>query len=217
MRVRKPSNSGGVNKFIGKFPSFRLNLILFFESILERDFLYLLEFDHFDVVSFHDQPRRIRYRFNGKIYSYTPDFYVERKNKRQLVEVKPEQKAFDKKNRIRYEAASQACAREGCEFIVATDTMIRIQPRLDNIKLLLKYQRIPIYPQHQIFCHEFFGGRREASLGQVMEFFAAQGVEKQVVYSLIRWGILSVDLMVPVDADSVATMAGGSSVERMVL
>lgn len=208
MRVRKPSNKGGVNKFIGKFPSFRLNLLLWFESILERDFLYLLEFDHFDVISFHDQPCRIHYRLNGRRYRYTPDFYVVRRQKRQIVEVKPVEKAHDKKNRTRYEAALQICEREGYEFKVVTEVEIQRQPRLDNVKLLLKYQRTPLHPEHQILAHEYFDGRTESKLAEVLSFFASKGVETQVVYALVRWGILSVDLMAPVEADSVVRLPG---------
>jgi len=217
VRVRKPSNRGGVNKFIGKFPSFRLNLLLWFESILERDFLYLLEFDHFDVVSFHDQPCRIQYRLNGKRYRYTPDFYVVRKHKRQIIEVKPLEKARDKKNRARYQAASQVCEREGYEFKVVTEVDIQKQPQLDNVKLLLKYQRTQLHPHHQILAHEFFDDRVEATLAEVMSFFVSKGVETQVVYALVRWGILSVDLMTPVEADSVVRLPEGDSGERVVL
>src|ERR1043165_2791519 len=145
MVTRRPSNRGGVKKFIGKFPSFRLNIVLWFESLLERDYLCLLEFDYLDVISFREQPGRIYYTLDGKRRRYTPDFYVERKKKRQIIEVKAEAKAQEEKYRTLFRIASIICSREGYDFEVVTETFIRIQPRLYNIKLLLRYQRIPIH------------------------------------------------------------------------
>jgi TnsA endonuclease N terminal len=211
MSFRKPSNKGGVKKYIGKFPSFRLNMVIWFESLLERDFLCLLEYDFFDVKFFKSQPCRIHYRSDGKKRRYTPDFLVIRNSKRQIIEVKPEEKALEQKNRALYRIAAQTCAKEGYEFRVVTDVEIRVEPRLDNIKLLLRYQRTLTQPQHQIYCQEFFGGRRNATLQQVMEFFEGKDVEKQVVYSLIRWGALGVDLMEPIGADSLVFLPGNHS------
>ena len=219
MGFRKPSNKGGVKKYIGKFPSFRLNKVVWFESLLERDFLCLLEFDHLDVQFFQSQSCRIYYRRDGRKRRYTPDFLVIRKSKRQIIEVKPEERALEEKNRALYRMAAQVCARDGYEFRVVTDAEIRLQPLLDNIKLLLRYQRTLIQPQHQIYCQEFFGGRREASLERVMEFFEDKDIEKQVVYSLIRWGALGIDLAEPLGADSrlflptiLSTKGGNSNV-----
>ena len=208
--VRKPSNKGGVKKFIGRFPSFRLNVTLWFESLLERDYLCLLEFDHLDVLSFREQPGRIYYTLDGKRRRYTPDFYVERKSKRQIIEVKAESKALEEKYRALFRVASLICSREGYEFKVITEKFIRVQPRLNNVKLLLRYQRVNFLPQHEIYCQEFFAARRSAGLGEVMEFFAAKGVEKPVVYSLIRWGVLGVNLVERIDTDSMVYLPGGN-------
>lgn len=209
MSFRKPSNKGGVKKSIGKFPSYRLNATIWFESLLERDFLYLLEFDHLDVTSFHDQACRIYYRLGGRPRRYTPDFYVVRKHKKQVIEVKPEAKASEARYREIFLIAAEACQKEGLEFRVATEDTIRLEPRLDNVKLLLKYQRTPLYPQHHILCRELFASRPEASLVEVAEFFAARGIGRQTVYSLMRWGAIGLDLMSPIDDDSILFLPGG--------
>ncbi len=65
MRVRKFTNRGSTTKVIGKFPSLKNGKPVWWESQLERDFLYLLEIDD-DVVSYYEQPLRIPYRLNGK-------------------------------------------------------------------------------------------------------------------------------------------------------
>jgi hypothetical protein len=193
MSVRRPSNRDG-KRYIGKFPSFRLNRTIWFESLLERDFLYLLEYDHLDVEYFESQPCRIHYRREGRKRRYTPDFLVVRKGGRQIVEVKPEEKALEERNREIFRIAAAACARQGYEFRVVTDAEIRIEPRLENVKILLRYQRTEVLPQHQILSDEFFAGRREATLGEFMDFFASKGFGKQIVYSLIRWGVVRINL-----------------------
>lgn len=212
MSFRQPSNRGGGKKFIGKFASFRLNAIVWFESLLERDFLYLLEFDHSDVLSFHAQACRLYYRLDGKSRIYTADFYVVRKESKQVVEVKPEAKAREPEYLELFRIAAEACEKQGLEFRVVTDAEIRLEPRLDNVKLLLKYQRTPIHAQHRILCHEFFAGKSAASLAEVAAFFAAKGVGRQTVYSLIRWGVIRFDLMTPLDDDSALYLPGAAAV-----
>src|SRR5437588_206487 len=99
-RARNISNKGS-RKIIGKFPSLLMGLVVKWESKLERDFIYLLEFDS-DVISYREQPIRIIYFLDGKSCRYTPDFLVVRKNKRQIIEVKPKDKIFRGDNRLRF-------------------------------------------------------------------------------------------------------------------
>lgn len=60
---------------VGYFKSYKNNKQLAFESILERDFFTLLEFDK-DVVSFEEQPLKINYELKAKNTRYTPDVLV---------------------------------------------------------------------------------------------------------------------------------------------
>jgi hypothetical protein len=202
--ARKISNTGTRN-LIGKFPSFKMGRIVWYESLLERDYMYLLEIDS-DVISYREQPGRIYYTLDGKRRHYTPDILVERRREKQLVEVKPKKKAEAEEYRRLFRIATETCRREGYEFRVATDEMIRLQPRLNGAKLLYKYARTPLLPQHQIVCHELFTVRREATLGEVARFFASRGIGRQVVYALIFRGVLSVDLMRPLNGDAVVRL-----------
>jgi hypothetical protein len=195
MRVRDITNSGG-KKLIGKFPSLKMGRIVWYESLLERDYFYLLEIDP-DVISYQEQPGLIHYLLDGERHRYTPDLLVWRRDKKQIVEVKPKKRAEEEKFVRLFRIAGETCRKEGYEFVVATDEMIRLQPRLDGIKLLYRYARTPLLPQHQIGCHEFFVGRQEASLEEVTRFFASRGIDQQVVYALIYRGVLSVDLAEP--------------------
>jgi hypothetical protein len=56
MPVKKVSNRGG--NIIGRFPSLKLGRMVDFESLIERDFIYVLDFEP-DVESFSEQPLTI--------------------------------------------------------------------------------------------------------------------------------------------------------------
>ncbi|HEV2859472.1 MAG TPA: TnsA endonuclease N-terminal domain-containing protein [Pyrinomonadaceae bacterium] len=204
MLARKISNTGTRN-LVGKFPSLKMGRIVWYESLLERDYMYLLEIDS-DVISYREQPGRIYYTLDGRRRHYTPDLLVERGREKQLVEVKPKKKAEEEEYRRLFRIAGETCRRDGYEFRVATDEMIRLQPRLNGAKLLYKYAKTPLLPQHQIVCHEFFTVQREVPLGEVTRFFASRGIGRQVVYALIFRGVLSVDLMCPLTQDAVVRL-----------
>jgi hypothetical protein len=95
---------------------------------------------------------------------------------------------------------------QGYEFKVVTDETIRIQPRLANIKLLWKYARTLIHPQHEVYCRELFHNKQEIALGEVMRSFQARGIGMQVVYSMIYHRVMSIDLMQPITPDSIVQL-----------
>lgn len=206
MRAREITNKGFLKR-IGKFPSIKLGRQVWYESPLERDFIHLLELDT-TVTFYEEQPLKIHYTVNGRSRYYTPDFLVIRPPIKQIVEVKPEGKILSEKNQQIFRVASQACYREGCEFVVATDTKIRVQPRLDNIKVLWKYARTPLDPiLYQAYCREFFSATDELALGSLFQLFAAKGLSKRVVYALLYRGRLKVNLMLPISRDSAISFA----------
>jgi hypothetical protein len=88
--VRKISNAG-CKKVIGKFPSIKMQTAIWWESQIERDYIYLLEIDP-NVISYQGQPFKISYQEKGKPRTYIPDFWVKRKQQEQVTEVKPNSK-----------------------------------------------------------------------------------------------------------------------------
>lgn len=179
--------------------------MVYCESSLELDYAYLLDSDR-SVVSFQEQPGKIKYFINGKVHSYTPDFLTNRPQKKQIVEVKLESKVSTKNNLNLFEAIEPICRGAGYEFVVVTDVEIGEQPRLSNVKLFWKYGRTPIYSQHQIYCQEFFSIKLEAGLGELLEFFANRNEGRAVVYSLLYWGVVGIDINKPVNPDSIVRM-----------
>jgi hypothetical protein len=200
MSFRQISNAGRCIN-IGKYPSNKMGMNIWTESILERDLIYWLEYNS-NVISYKAQAIRFFFELDGKRRHYTPDFLCERRTGRpQIIEVKP-------RNRLSawflqlYGIITPICEREGFEFVVYTESEIRTQPFLDNIKRLSRYALTPLYPSHQILCYEFFSSRGEVTLGELFEFFLSKQVEKQVVLSLLYHGIVSTDLSIPLGTDS---------------
>lgn len=212
MRVRK--NRGRTTNFIGKFPSLKLNRIILWRSLLERDYLHLLEFDP-DVVYYKEQPFQID-SINDDVHNYTPDFLVERTDKRQIIEVKPEQYVTNEENAVLYLSLASVCRAKGYEFLVVTDTMVRAQPCLNNVKLLWRYARTPLTPQHQILCHNFMLRCTQANFTEVIQFFELNCIAKDVVYALMYRGALAFDITQPINSEIILFLPETSVVARKV-
>ena len=106
MPVRKVSNRGG--NAIGRFPSTKMGRMIAFESLLERDFIYLLDYDP-AVEWFEEQPLSIEYLHEGKQLHYTPDFHLLEDGQHVLVECKPERFVEAEENRRKFGVAQEWC------------------------------------------------------------------------------------------------------------
>jgi hypothetical protein len=209
--VARVINNFGFLKRIGTFPSIKLGRQVWWESPLESDYIHLLEAD--GAVSFYEeQPFKIKYTLNGKKHYYTPDFLVKRHSSIQIVEVKPEKKVFNDKYQTLFRMAAQACRQEGYEFAVVTDLMIRIQPKLNNIKVLWRYARTPLNSlEYRLYCQEAFSVKNELSLGELFNFFTTKKVNRRVVYALLYWGFLEINLMESINENSKVCLSGAIS------
>jgi hypothetical protein len=200
MAFRNISNAGRLIN-VTKIPSMEMERNIWTESILERDLAIRALYDS-DVLSIREQAIRVFYTLDGKRRSYTPDFLIERKNHRpQIIEVKYKRQ-LTPWFQLLFRIITPICDRHGYEFLVYTESEIRIQPLLDDIKLLRRYARIPLYPYHEILCHEFFSNKAVASLQELYEFFAGKQVDKQVVLALLYHGILATDHSIPLGVNS---------------
>lgn len=190
--VRSITNTGS-RKVIGKFPSRKMNTTIWWESQIERDYIYLLEIDP-NVVSYKGQPFKLTYISSGVTRSYTPDFWVQRPDRQQVVEVKPTSKVNQQKNFDLFRHITPICQAQGMEFVVVTDTMIRMQPQLDNIKLLTKYARSPLTLQNYLDLKRYFAEREPTSLKEACLDLKSIGIEKNSLLKLLYFGFLETDL-----------------------
>jgi hypothetical protein len=147
MSVRKITNTG-TRKNTGYVPSLKNERPIAYESLLERDCIYLFEFDD-AISSFSEQPFKITYHIENRTYRYTPDFQVNYNNDKVVVfEVKP-QITWDKikENETKYAkyiAANKYCIANGLEFRILTDKEVYSRSLIKNIKFLFGYSRVNV-------------------------------------------------------------------------
>jgi hypothetical protein len=130
----------------GYFPSLKLGRMVAFESLIEQDYLYVLEYEP-EVLTFEEQPLSISYEWQGKQLKYTPDFLVVWATSHQLVECKPVAMVSTEENQRKFTVALDWCQKKGWTFVVVTDQELRSGYRLANIKLLTRYARVEIAPE----------------------------------------------------------------------
>ncbi|GJE81014.1 hypothetical protein [Methylorubrum thiocyanatum] len=123
------------------------------ESLLEGDFVTIVDAYDRDLVEILEQPLALRIWFAGRFRKWTPDFMLRLgARKPELVEVKtlealyPEDEAEAAKVEGWWEAVGEAAMRQGFAFSLQTEDEIRIQPLLWNAKLLSRYAD-DLYPE----------------------------------------------------------------------
>jgi hypothetical protein len=114
-----------------------------FESLLERDFIYLLDYD-VRVEQFEEQPLTIEYLHDDQTLHYTPDFQIIESGRPVLVECKPERFVDTDDNQRKFAIAREWCASRDWEYRIVTDQQIRAGFRLQNIKRLTAYARLTV-------------------------------------------------------------------------
>lgn len=207
MESRKSKGKGFWRRKLFKLYSQKLGRIIIFRSPIELDYAYLLEHDR-SVISYVPQPFRIRYYLDGKYRRYTPDFRVNKSDIALVVENKPHDKVKEETYQTLFRIAGQICRREGYLFVVVTDQMVRVQPKLKNIKLLYRYAKVRLAYQHQFYLKELFQSRSETSIAEVASFLEFKRVQEPLstVYGLVFRGFLEIDLMKPVGPESVVRL-----------
>ncbi|AYJ80528.1 hypothetical protein AN286_10160 [Aliarcobacter cryaerophilus ATCC 43158] len=133
MPIRKiPKNYRSVT---GTFPSYKNKRNIFYESLLERDFYLLLEFNY-DVISYEEQPFRIYYQRSKSTYRYTPDVLVHYNSELNLLPCVFEIKMSDeiKEKKVFFEEKFNQIEK----YININDLDFRIFTELDIDKIYLE-------------------------------------------------------------------------------
>ena len=125
---------------VGYFKSYKNNKQLAFDSILEREYFYYLEFDD-EVISYEEQPFKMYYELNGSRTRYTPDILVTYKDSSQkLYEVKY-QDEIDSDEELQHRLSilkDEVPLQKQMPFEVLTDLMLD-DVYMKNCTFLYKY------------------------------------------------------------------------------
>jgi hypothetical protein len=177
------------------------------ESTLERDLLFLLEFD-LNVATYEEQPVVIEYQdADGLARTYTPDVLITyRKDVAPaksmpplLAEVKYRQDLFAdwKVLKPKFKAARRFARERGWHFRILTEQEIRT-PFLENARFLLRYQRLEMDWDKAQLLLLMIGELREATPESLLMACSADPMERAVLlpmlWHLVAIGTLGCDL-----------------------
>lgn len=97
----------------------------FYRSSYELHYFRMLDSDS-DVVTYQSEPLKIPYLWEGSIKNYTPDILVTRRDRKQLIEVKPANLVNEPKNLAKAIAADAWCSQNEVEYVVVTENELPI-------------------------------------------------------------------------------------------
>lgn len=121
----------------GKYPSHKMQRMLQWESVHEANAMRLLDANP-NVLSFHEQPCEIIYQLDGIVHRHYPDLLFKDQHNQTLVEVKSGADAKAPETARRTAFLTKALPNFGYSYQVMIAEDLATQPRLDNIKRLLK-------------------------------------------------------------------------------
>lgn len=219
MPVRKiPKNHLCVT---GKFASRKNRQMGGFESILEKEYMLLLDFDD-SVERFEEQP--VTVPVPGVARGYTPDVLVQFRADSITGKTRPplltEVKHSDdltkhaEKYSVKFAAATSYALERGWEFGITTESEIRT-PRLTNVKFLREYRNI--HPT-ETDCTRLIELMRKSgsttSLPSLLDVLAPTP-EHQLHWLPVIWNMvlkkqLVVDLDLPICNQVVLTLSEGA-------
>ncbi len=194
----------------GKFPSRKTGRMIGHEKLLELDAIYLFETAP-QIERYVEQPEKISYPDGALLRRYTPDFLLTFAGGQQLtVEVKPREHLERPETWHRFQCIAEHMARIGRDFIVLTDDVIRLEPRLTNLKWV--YHEAPrLGPTTAAACAALGKVSSEfpTSIRRAIDVLTPYGVSP---FSLVLMGMLVCDLQEALSLDSIVRIepSGGT-------
>tara|TARA_R110002094_G_scaffold121246_3_gene116049 strand:- start:98 stop:736 length:639 start_codon:yes stop_codon:yes gene_type:complete len=182
-------------KNLFKFSSPKMDRVLIVESALEFDTCFHFEYSP-DVISYEAQPEGYYYSYQGKELPYTPDFLVnDRIHGTRFIEVKPVAKTVKAEFRDKFISRQESAKLLGVPLLLVTERQIRVNPILNNLKLLHRYSGIQsLTPLHFTLLNLV----RSSGAVYVRNLIASTGEDEGVVLaSTLTWlsvGKLKADL-----------------------
>lgn len=186
----------------GRFASLKSRRMVHFESQLERDFCYQLEFDS-SVLRFREQPATVSIRYRGKWHRYTPDLAAERRDGITIYEVKPRRRAVRSEMQDVFDAAQEHFSEQGYRYQVVTEDDIRREPLFGNIKMLLRYAGHPLMDDVVSRAQDWLRFHGPISIAEFAEHFDGDNQGLLLAYALIAQRFANAPIhTVVIDPDS---------------
>ncbi|GAB4192784.1 MAG: hypothetical protein OHK0022_07150 [Roseiflexaceae bacterium] len=209
MPVRQVRQHGG--NIIGQFPSLKTGHVMPYESSIERDFLFFLEYDP-TVLRYAMQPMEITGTdAGGKTRHYTPDVLVERASSKTLVECKPAALLDAPHTHQQIALGEHWATANGYDFVVITDVDLRTGHRLSNLQLLWRYARLlvpyAVIERCRAVLQAAPHGLPWSTLLALLEGFAPPLTLPPALYHLLFQHVLTANMDEPLTPASVVSLA----------
>lgn len=198
----------------GYYP-FRGEKSIWYESLVERDLLILLEYNDM-VLDVIEQPLTITYKnHNGRTVTYTPDFLVTFKSlpshgsqsaypKSQLIEVKLHEELEKKfyELRPRFKIATRYAQENDYIFKIYDDRKIR-GTELDNILFLKRYRKTEFDKVEESRILEYLKSVGHTQIDHIIEALYAtktkQAIALSHLYHLLYHKKVGIDIGLPIN------------------
>ncbi len=221
MPVRKVSNRGG--NITGSFPSQIKGEKILYESTIERDYVYFLKFDP-SVLTYRAQPMVITGTdTEGNEHRYIPDFLVVRTDRKEIVECKPEDLLDHPHTRQQIQLGEAWAAANNHHFVIVTDTVLRKDHTLANLKLFWRFCRVSVPTAVLARCIDHLKVQPKGmDFEDLTQFLAslADSPEMQqpyrqapYIYSMLFHHILQADLTKPIAPATILQLSSALSQE----
>ncbi|MHB1568153.1 MAG: TnsA-like heteromeric transposase endonuclease subunit [Solirubrobacteraceae bacterium] len=183
----------------GRWFSTTVGRFLEYESLLERDWMLLLDFDR-EVEWICEQPLRLRYVSDGRRVSHVPDLLVWRLGAPEVCDVKSDERLDDPTFRAQVEATGLACAEAGIGYRVLSEPD---QQLLANVRWLTGFRERPPDPDGERARMLARLATGSCTIAELVAVAREPMLARPVLMNLLWAGDALVDVSAPVGEDSV--------------
>jgi hypothetical protein len=178
-----------------------------YESLLERDWMLLLDFDR-EVEWMCEQPLRLRYLKDDQRVSHVPDLLVWRTQTPELCDVKSNERLEDPRFLAQVEATGRACAEAGFGYRVLSEPDRQL---LVTVRWLAGFREPPPDPDGERARMLALLAVGPSTLCELMSGAVEPSLARPVLMRLLWTGEAMVDLTAPItEASRVWMRASGA-------
>lgn len=204
--VRSPGVFQRQRHMPGRWFSTTSGRFLEYESLLERDWMLLLDFDG-EAEWICEQPLRLRYRKDGVRATHVPDLLVWRAGRCELCDVKSEERLDAPDFRAQVRATGLACAEAGLGYRVLSEPDPQL---LVNVRWLAGFRAPPADPDGERPRMRSALGGGECTLAELLAGARERALARPVLMHMLWRKEALVDLAGPVGEDSVVWAPTGA-------
>jgi hypothetical protein len=182
----------------GRWFSTTAGRFLEYESLLERDWMLLMDFDR-EVESICEQPVRLRCLRDGLPTTHVPDQLVWRRTGPELCDVKSEERLDDPDFRAQVHATGRACAEAGMGYRVLSEPDRQV---LINVRWLAGFREPPadLDGERARMLAVLAGG--PSTISELLSGARESALACPVLMGMLWSGDALVDVAMPIAGDS---------------